>query len=84
MILYENYEICILMNINENLENESKPFGKLLQPRVVKPTLYPLGQFLTDEKLFNGTTKMQSCIYLKTSFGLHEITWFLCQPIIHP
>ena len=24
-----------------------------------------LGQFLTDKKLFNGTTKMQSCIVIK-------------------
>ena len=83
MILYENYEICILMNINENLNNERKPFGKL-KTEGSKTYFVPLRQFLTDEKLFNGTTKMQSCIVLKNSFGLHEITWFQFQPIIQP
>ena len=39
MILYENHLICILMKINEHLENEAKLLHNLVTQGVIRPTL---------------------------------------------
>ena len=41
MVLYENYLICIFMNINENFSNEKKIFEKLRDVHVKLPYVSP-------------------------------------------
>ena len=43
VVLYVNYLICILMNINDYLktQTEGKIFGKMITPGVFRPTLHP-------------------------------------------
>ena len=37
--LYENYLICIFMNINENLKMRENPLDELASQEVIRPTL---------------------------------------------
>ena len=46
MVLYENYLICIFMNINENLKNKAKPLYKLVSQGVIRPTFKSLEHLL--------------------------------------
>ena len=46
MVLYENYLICIFMNINENLKNKAKPLYKHVSQGVIRPTFNSLGHLL--------------------------------------
>ena len=46
MVLYENYLICIFMNINENLKNKAKPLYKLVSQGVIRPTFNSLEHLL--------------------------------------
>ena len=46
MVLYENYLICIFMNIDENLKNKAKPLYKLVSQGVIRPTFNSLEHLL--------------------------------------
>ena len=46
MVLYENYLICIFMNIDENLKNKAKPLYKLVSQDVIRPTFNSLEHLL--------------------------------------
>ena len=46
MVLYENYLICIFMNINENLKNKAKPLYKLVSQGVIRLTFKSLEHLL--------------------------------------
>ena len=46
MVLYENYLICILMNINENSKNKAKPLYKHVSQGVIRPTFKSLEHLL--------------------------------------
>ena len=39
MVLYENYLICIFVNINENLKRRTKSLIKLVPHGVIRPIL---------------------------------------------
>ena len=39
MVLYENYLICIFVNINEYLKRRAKSFVKLVPHGVIRPVL---------------------------------------------
>ena len=41
LVLYENYLICIFLNIYENLKMRTKPLDKLVLQGVIRPTLNP-------------------------------------------
>ena len=58
MALYENYLICIFMNINENLRIRENPMDELASQEVIR-------HLLVDVNLFNVTTFMLKNIVLK-------------------
>ena len=60
MVPYENYHICIFMNINENLKMKEKALGKLVSKRVI----------IMCVNLFNVTTQMPKNIILKNKCTL--------------
>ena len=47
LVLYENYLICIFMNINENLKLRTKPLDGLVPQWVIRPTLNPKEPYLS-------------------------------------
>ena len=63
--LYENYLICIFININENLKMRENPLDELASPGGNQTYIEHLGHLLLDVYLFNGTTLMQKVLSSK-------------------
>ena len=82
VVPYENYLICIVMNINVNLKNDGKIIRKWPGSRtqgIIKPTSHPL----IDAKLFIGTTAKQKILFSNINPNrICEIAWFPWQPKI--
>ena len=75
MVLYENYLICIFMNINENLKNGDKTIRLIGILRGIKTYIEPLGAFLIDTKWFIKATQTQSSsprAFFPSSFRVTE------------
>ena len=71
LVLYENYLICIFMNINENLKMRTKPLEKPEPHGVIDIA------FLTDIKCLNKATERQRLCYPNNKYiWLCEIAWF--------
>ena len=69
MVLYENYLICIFMNINENLKNTSKPLYKLVSQGVIRPTFNSLEHLLFMSNGLIGPLKRNTiCSLIINSF----------------
>ena len=48
LVLYENYPICIFMNINKHLKMRKKTLDKLVPQGIIRPTLNPYEHFMVQ------------------------------------
>ena len=80
MVLYENYLICIFMNINENLKNAEETIGLIGTSRGSLTYIEPLGAFLIDT--ISGDLNAKICTSEIYPFLLCDIAWFRWQPIM--
>ena len=56
VVLYENYLICIFMNINENLKMKKKTIGLTSIQRGNQTYIEHIGHFIMGVNLFNEIT----------------------------
>ena len=83
VVLYENYLLCIFMNINEILEMIEKNMGNYSEQWVNQTLIEHIGHFIMGVNLSNRTTKCKKILSSKIKvLWVFEISCFPWQPIM--